>query len=64
MQLEMRSDAFLENMMDMVKSYTPYRLELLGEENVRAWTTDPTTVNAYNSFTDNSISTIATRALV
>lgn len=42
--------------MEFVKSYLPYKLEMVGTENSRAWRTDPITVNAYNYFSDNSIS--------
>lgn len=43
-------------MMEFVKSYLPYKLEMVGSENGRTWRTDPITVNAYNYFSDNSIS--------
>ncbi|KAK5643359.1 hypothetical protein RI129_007204 [Pyrocoelia pectoralis] len=53
--ITMRNDTFLENMMAMVKLFTPTQLESLREETERTWKTDPTTVNAYNYFSDNSI---------
>lgn len=43
-------------MMGMIKTVTPSMLETLREESERTWRTDPTTVNAYNYFSDNSIS--------
>lgn len=46
--------------MEFVKSYLPYKLEMVGTENSRTWRTDPITVNAYNYFSDNSISTTQT----
>ncbi|KAK9728009.1 Peptidase family M13 [Popillia japonica] len=46
---------FLENMLSIIEQYTPYRLANLREINPRTWRTDPTTVNAYNYFGDNSI---------
>ncbi|KAI4463568.1 zinc metalloprotease family m13 neprilysin-related [Holotrichia oblita] len=49
------NDTFLENMLSIIEQYTPYRLANLREINPRTWRTDPTTVNAYNYFGDNSI---------
>lgn len=43
-------------MLSIIQEYTPYRLATLREINPRTWRTDPTTVNAYNYFGDNSIS--------
>lgn len=43
--------------MEFVKSYMPYKLEMVGTANSRTWRTDPIIVNAYNYFSDNAIST-------
>ncbi|XP_018319992.1 endothelin-converting enzyme homolog isoform X2 [Agrilus planipennis] len=53
--ITIREDTYLENMMNIIKLYTPYRLSQLGKESIRQWRTDPITVNAYNYFSDNSI---------
>lgn len=53
--ITMRNDTYLENMMSMVTQFTPIELESLRDESERTWKTDPTTVNAYNYFSDNSI---------
>lgn len=52
----MHTDTFLENMMGMIETSTPSKLATLRQESERTWRTDPTTVNAYNYFSDNSIS--------
>jgi predicted metalloendopeptidase len=49
------NDTYLENMMSFIKTYIPSKLENLRLVNERNWSTDPTTVNAYNSFPDNAI---------
>ncbi|KAJ3659201.1 hypothetical protein Zmor_010902 [Zophobas morio] len=49
------NDTYLENMMSFVKIFVPSKLEELRKINERNWSTDPTDVNAYNSFPDNSI---------
>ncbi|KAF5282082.1 hypothetical protein FQA39_LY00607 [Lamprigera yunnana] len=53
--ITMSNDTFLENMMVMIKMSVPTQLESLRTESERSWKTDPTTVNAYNYFSDNSI---------
>ncbi|KAF2901565.1 hypothetical protein ILUMI_04622 [Ignelater luminosus] len=53
--ITMQDDTFLENMMGMIKTSTPTKLATLRQESERTWRTDPTTVNAYNYFSDNSI---------
>ncbi|RZB39536.1 neprilysin-like, partial [Asbolus verrucosus] len=50
------NDTYLENMMAFIKSYMPSKFEDLRTINQRNWSTDPTTVNAFNSFPDNAIS--------
>lgn len=42
--------------MGMIETSTPSKLATLRQESERTWRTDPTTVNAYNYFSDNSIS--------
>ncbi|KAF5294546.1 hypothetical protein FQR65_LT10738 [Abscondita terminalis] len=53
--ITMSNHTFLENMMSMITQTTPTQLASLREESERSWKTDPTTVNAYNYFSDNSI---------
>lgn len=55
-QVVIKPNSYFENMMVFVKSYMPHKLSLLAKKNRRTWRTDPTTVNAYNYFSDNSIS--------
>lgn len=53
--ITMHNDTFMENMMSMIKQTVPTELASLRQESERSWKTDPTTVNAYNYFSDNSI---------
>ncbi|XP_044254870.1 endothelin-converting enzyme homolog isoform X2 [Tribolium madens] len=49
------NNTYLDNMMSFTKLYVPSRLEELRKINERNWSTDPLSVNAFNSFTNNAI---------
>ncbi|CAH0560910.1 unnamed protein product [Brassicogethes aeneus] len=52
--VEVLPATYLENMINIIKADTK-KINLLRETNHRNWSTDPNTVNAYNSFFDNAI---------
>lgn len=55
-QLEINETTYLDNMMNIITQYTNETLTSLRLTNPRDWTTEPITVNAFNSFSDNAIS--------
>lgn len=59
----MNEDEFLQNMMNLIQREMPKNLEKLRVINEKEFSVNPTEVNAYNSFADNSISeyTLRTR---
>ncbi|XP_044749449.1 neprilysin-like isoform X2 [Coccinella septempunctata] len=55
LKLEMEEDTFLQNMMRLIQREMPKNLAKLRVINEKEFSVNPTEVNAYNSFADNSI---------
>ncbi|XP_015834804.2 neprilysin isoform X1 [Tribolium castaneum] len=53
--ITLANNTYLDNMMSFIKLYVPSKLEDFRKINERNWSTDPLSVNAFNSFTNNAI---------
>lgn len=63
-QVTIYADRHLENMIGIIILYVDGILGSLRDFNEKTWHSDPTTVNAYNDFLDNTISITRTCASI